>query len=168
MVLLAQRTLAAGSGVARDLSGPHYASFLIADAVGEKFNRAFGESGRSTAGRATQTPTTPEHSVRLFRKADLTVRHVAGDRALSNHAGEEADLGDDVPIRELFLRTANGANTDTDWAKKRPGAISRIHEAVESAAEYKAMRGYIASGELQQYTSQKKLLSDLIASERER
>ncbi len=158
MVLQALRTVPTSAEAFRDLSAPHYASFLIADAVGERYSLRIPPKERPKGG---------PRIARLFRRSELALPAVAPGTPLSEYAGEDAPFSGDPKVYELFKRTAQGLNTPEDWKDNRPPSLSRLHETINSASEYELMREALVKSELGAYMRQKRRLSELIGRERE-
>ena len=134
-----------------DLSAPHYSSFLIADGVGQRY-----------IGRGGQGP----HVARLFHRKDLESPQIAKGHDPSEHQGEESNFGSDGKLLDLFWRTVRGENTEADWKKNFPSAVSRLHEVVSSSGEFGVMRKRMRSNELATYRAEKSRLLAWINGER--
>jgi hypothetical protein len=131
MVLGATRVLDVDDQHASDLSAAHYSSFLIADAVAQRY---YGGGGGG------DPPPT-----RIFERSDLTATQVGSGHDVKEHAGEDAAFCGDKKLNELFWRTVSGDNTAEDIKKHRGAAISRLHEVVVSSDEYGTMRGLLGA-----------------------
>jgi hypothetical protein len=145
------RTLDVEDQRGADLSAPHYSSFLIADGVGQRYISSGGQG---------------PHVARLFHKTELAVPRVGHGHDATEHTGEEAGFGSDKKLLELFWRTVKGENTDSDWKRNFPSAVSRLHEVVASTGEYGVMRKQLSSNELADYRAQKSRLIEWINGER--
>jgi hypothetical protein len=145
------RTLDVDDQRGADLSAPHYSSFLIADGVGQRYINSGGKG---------------PHVARLFHKAELDVPRVGHGHDTEEHKGEETSFGSDSGLLDLFWRTVKGDNTDSDWKKNFPSAVSRLHEVVASAGEYGVMRDQLRSSELATYRAQKSRLLEWVNGER--
>jgi len=151
MVLGSRRNLGGNEDVA-NLSGPHYSSFLVADAV------AAAWVGRAPISNELGT-------ARVFERSELSVPLITGGHDASEHEGEDDCFASDPELDRLFWRTLSRQNTDRDWDAGRPSAISRLHEVVMSSGEFGVMRKTIVSGELADYRRSKQRLAALVERE---
>lgn len=133
----------------RDVSAPHYSSFLVSDIVAEEYHSHFA-GGNGPDG------------IKIFEKKDLAIPPVTQGHNLAEHSGEDTAFSSDQNLKDLFWRTLGASNTEEDIRRNRPGYISRIHETLETTKEYENMKRSIINHELLEYRRSKTRMNDLL------
>lgn len=136
----------------KDISAPHYSSFLISDISTEIYISGHGKGNNN--------------NTRIFEKNNLTVPVIYQNYNINEHKGEDDMFNSDNQLKELFWRTLKKQNTNTDIAKNRPSYLSRVHESYMTTLEYKKMRKSIINNELKNYRNSKIMLNNLLKSQK--
>lgn len=136
----------------KDISGPHYSSFLISDISTEIYLSGHGSSNKNNA--------------RIFEKDSLTVPIIGKNYNTNQHRGEDSMFNPDNSLKDLFWRTLKGQNTNIDMDKNRPGYLSRVHESYMTTLEYEEMRKSLINKDLKDYRNSKIELTNLLKSQK--
>ena len=136
----------------KDISGPHYSSFLISDISTEIYLSGHGSGIKNNA--------------RIFEKESLTVPIIGKNYNTNKHKGEDSMFTTDNSLKDLFWRTLKGQNNDIDIDKNRPSYLSRVHESYMTTLEYEEMRKSLINKDLKDYRNSKIELTNLLKSQK--
>lgn len=152
MIVNSGRYLRAGGS--RNVSGPHYGSFIVGDLVAERFN---------TGGFRVQ-PDTSNKSVRLFCKDDLINLSNMSDDIHSKFdiKSEKKVFQNDPKLQDLLVKLVDKSTNNDDWKYNRPSYLSRVHENVRTRNEFDNLKKNINSSTSVEYLEEKDDMSKVI------
>ena len=137
-----------------DISAPHYGSFFFADLIAEKYGLKIPR--RDAAGKVIEQPT--PRSVKIFCKnnlvtTDLNKRLIESDKFDLDI--EKENFSSDRKLQDLFVRVVGENTNPTDWLQNKPWYLSRIHENIQTRAEFSQFQKDINGNLARDYLVQK-------------
>lgn len=145
-IIMVNSLRAVQSKYTKDISGIHYANFMLSDITAEAPPRSSSENYKKFV------------HFRLFDRKNLAVPYLEGPlEDIDNYWNDIApDINYNVKIKDLFYRLLELHSDPVDIKKMRPSYMSRLFENIVSTKEYSKMKEYIVRNELKNYKSEKK------------
>ena len=148
MIVNSERYLRANTS--RNVSGPHYGSFIVGDLIAERFITVRGSSDRK--------------SVRFFCKNDLVNLPNTGEEIKSKFdvKSEKKVFQNDPKLQDLLTKLMENSTNSEDWKQNRPFYLSRVHENVRTRDEFDNLKKNIDSRTSTEYLEEKKDMNMVI------
>ena len=134
----------------RNVSGPHYGSFIAADLIAERLITPKGFDIKK--------------SVKFFCRNDLVNIQTGSDEIKIKFELEKEKkiFQNDPKLQELLTNLVENNTTDDDWKKNRPSYLSRVHENVQTRNEFDNLQKNIESCTSIEYLEEKKDMNKVI------